>query len=254
MLNSDTRIIKASFKDCPLDDRKFFHRSKCLIPISVGQHVHEGQKFLAYIQLINRSFKACTILIDDSIQRHTLKISNTDLSDELSYKQSIEDGIRWRERNQIYLNQLTIPNKIEHWDKWLNHPNFKVSHEEVKNLYYSDSIYHEAVNANIEEFLSRYVTRDIDNNFNYKRAFALCLDYLMEECAVMCLWAEEDYAFEVYPTGRNKAMTATYQHLIKPTHSNLLRSVALRFKKYANNTLANTTHKHDLILAKKVNR
>jgi hypothetical protein len=48
----------------------------------------------------------------------------------------------------------------------------------------------------------------------------------------MCLWIEKSYDFEVYPSGRNKAMAATYEHLIKNKHPNILRPVALRFKKY----------------------
>jgi hypothetical protein len=40
------------------------------------------------------------------------------------------------------------------------------------------------------------------------------------------------YEFVVYPSGRNPALGATYELLIKPTYPNLLRSVALRFKKY----------------------
>lgn len=48
----------------------------------------------------------------------------------------------------------------------------------------------------------------------------------------MCLWTEKAYDFELYPSGRNKAMAATYLHLIKPHYPDYLRAVALRFKKY----------------------
>jgi hypothetical protein len=48
----------------------------------------------------------------------------------------------------------------------------------------------------------------------------------------MCLWTEKAYDFEVYPSGRNKAMTATWHYLIQPHYPHFLRPVALRFKKY----------------------
>jgi hypothetical protein len=51
----------------------------------------------------------------------------------------------------------------------------------------------------------------------------------------MCLWREENCNFEVYPNGRQASMSITYEQLIKPFYPNLLRSVALRFKKYSIN-------------------
>ena len=48
----------------------------------------------------------------------------------------------------------------------------------------------------------------------------------------MCLWAEEKYDFEVYPSGRSIAMQATHELAIRPRYGNILNSVALRFKKY----------------------
>ena len=46
----------------------------------------------------------------------------------------------------------------------------------------------------------------------------------------MCLWALEKYDFEVYPSGRNNAMKATYERLVKPINPNVLKSVGIRFK------------------------
>ena len=65
-------------------------------------------------------------------------------------------------------------------------------------------------------------------------AFDCCLEYLLEECAVMCLWAHEGYDFELYPTGRNLAMKATYECIIKESCPGKLVSVSLHFKKIPN--------------------
>ena len=88
------------------------------------------------------------------------------------------------------------------------------------------------MHANIDDFLTRYLSRFSTKDVDSERAFQLCLDYLIEECSVMCLWTEKAYDFEVYPSGRNKAMAATYEYLIKPHYPDYLRPVALRFKKY----------------------
>lgn len=47
------RIVKASFRENPPEERKLFPQSTCLMPISVGQTIHEGAKFEAVIKLIS---------------------------------------------------------------------------------------------------------------------------------------------------------------------------------------------------------
>lgn len=182
-----------------------------------GKKVHEGEEFLAVIKLINRSFKECTILIDDSIQRHTMKIDSS-LDEKSLYDLAVEEGDNWLERNINFYSQLKIPYKIMRWDDWSTHQNYNASHRRIVDFYQKNDSYQAAVNKNIEEFLERYQAHHENFQFDYEKAFSYCWEYLMEECAVMCLWAEAGYAFEVYPTSRNKAMTATYELLIKPSH------------------------------------
>ena len=105
----EAKIVKASFRECSIEDRKRFPSSKCLLPISVGQKTHEGKKFLATIKLINKYFKECVILIDDSIQRHTVKIHHPHISDSEAYQTAINEGNMWLKRNKEIYSQLTIP-------------------------------------------------------------------------------------------------------------------------------------------------
>ncbi|MFC3909241.1 hypothetical protein ACFORL_09170 [Legionella dresdenensis] len=211
-------------------DRKLFSQSNCIMPISVGQDIHEGKKFAAVIKLVNASFKECTILVDDSVQHHTMQIDNP-ASKEILYHQALEEGDRWLERNEAIFRELTIPYKILRWDDWLARADFSDSYDRVLNLYHKNADYQAQLHSNIDEFLARYL-RMRGTQVEYDRAFNLCLGYLLEECAVMCLWPKNGYHFEVYPSGRNKAMHATYEYLIKPEYGDYLKSVALRFKKY----------------------
>ena len=231
MHSIDDRIIKASFRGNNPEERKEFRQSTCLMPISVGQAIHEGNKFKAVIKLINSSFKHCTILVDDSVQRHTMGITNK-LDNDSLYKLANAEGESWLARNKLSYDELTIPYDILRWDHWLHNKNFANSHELVKYQYYENSVYKAAIDANIDEFLSRHLKNFQHIKIDMQRAYRLCLDYLLEECAVMCLWVDGAYDFEVYPSGRNLAMAATYEQLIKPKMTNYLRPVALRFKKY----------------------
>lgn len=227
----DNRIVKASFRENPVEERKLFPQSSCLMPISVGQSIHEGEKFAAVIKLINASFKQCTILVDDSVQRHTIGIMNHATQDEL-YQLAVKEGDDWLKRNEMAYNQLSIPVEIMRWDDWYNSQSYINSHVRVQKEYHSNESFRHAIHANIDDFLTRYLSRFSAVDVDPERAFRLCLDYLIEECSVMCLWTEKAYDFEVYPSGRNKAMAATYEYLIKPHYPNYLKPVALRFKKY----------------------
>ena len=51
--------------------QKDLKQSACILPISVGQQYHEGDKFAATIELINVTFGECTIVIADTLGRHT---------------------------------------------------------------------------------------------------------------------------------------------------------------------------------------
>ena len=62
------------------DDNKF---NSCMLTVSVGQLVHEGQKFQATLDLINRNFSQCTIGVCDTLQRHSLAILANVESDNL---------------------------------------------------------------------------------------------------------------------------------------------------------------------------
>ena len=230
MSDIDSRMVKASFRGNPSEERKLFPLSTCLMPISVGQRVHEGKKFEAVIKLINSSFKSCSILVDDTVQRHTIGILNNAGSDKL-YQLALAEGDAWIERSKDLFNQLTIPYDIRRWDDWYNHPDYPSSLCRVNKEYADNILFRNAIHDNIDDFLTRFLIGISQAKVDSERAFNLCLDYLLEECSVMCLWTKGLYDFEVYPSGRNKAMAATYEYIIKPEYPDLLKPVALRFKK-----------------------
>jgi hypothetical protein len=208
------------------------------MPISVGQAIHEGPKLVAVLKLINRSFKKCTILVDDTVQRHTYKIAHPDKLDELVYQEALLEGDNWLARNAEVFSELSIPYDVQRWDKWSSYPQFSDQLKKVKYLYEANLDFRAQIDLNIQDYLERYRKHNPDGYYNESHAFDCCLTYLQEECAVMTLWVLGGYEFEVYPSGRNKAMAATYKYLIAPFYPHLLKSVALRFKKYSTQIMA----------------
>lgn len=222
----DSRVIKASFRACPIDDRKLFSISNCLALISMDSLSHEGEKFRATVDLINRSFKSCTILVGDTLYRHNLMKELPTSSKADVYLKSLELGDCWIKRNQAIVERLTIPYEITRWSKWLEHPDFENRLLQIEALYEKDNIFKNNFDLAVDEYLGRGL-----KSSGHEGDFAACLSYLKEECAIMTLWVTNHYDFELYPSGRNMAMAITYEYLIKPRFPHLLKPVALRFKK-----------------------
>jgi hypothetical protein len=209
-----------------------FDQAHCLLTISVGQEVHEGAKFAATIELVREHFAACTMLIDDTLQRHTMALNHPTLVESDFLDISRREGGQWLIRNHTYYKNL--PNlKILHWDYWLTHPYYHSTSEHIQTLLARDRLYQEAFNTTITAFLQRYCQRlpaEVLTQFDHKRARQLCFDYLLEECTALCLWPELNCHYEVYPNPRNGAMVYTHQHLILPQYPQLLHAVAIKFK------------------------
>jgi len=215
--------IKPVFK-CPEEFKNIFSQSRCLLTISVGQEAHEGEKFATTVDLVNRSFGECTMLIDDSLQRHTMAL-NTEKNAEDFYDISMLEGDAWLNRNSRIYNRITIPLNIIRWNQWLFHENFQSQQKKIIELISQDLEYSNAFLETVQEFLRRYCNRTEPSQVDQ-----LCMNYLLEECTAMSLWPELNCHFEVYPSKRNFAMAATHQRFVLPDYPDLLHSIAIKFK------------------------
>lgn len=221
--------IKPVFK-CEEAIKNLFKTSQCLLTISVGQEIHEGDKFSATIDLVNNSFKSVIMLVDDSLQRHTMALNTNKTSDQF-YDISVKEGDLWLDRNARYYGKLKNLNMIIRWDKWLNHKIYNEQRGKLISLIETDCTYRTAFEKTIDEFLRRYHHRLINkSDFKMDVAHKLCHDYLIEECTALCLWVELNCQFEVYPSKRNLAMEETHRRFITPTNPNLLKAVGIKFK------------------------
>ncbi len=222
--------IKSVFRYIDDASRDNFSNSQCLLTISVGQEVHENEKFETTIDLINRSFDSCIMLIDDSLQRHTMVLDRKESADDF-YNISVEEGDRWLIRNEQYYGQLTNLKKIIRWDMWLQHPDYLTKQNMIKAMIRDDIHYKTIFDDTIIEFLRRYCSRIMNSDsFDQARGYSLCFDYLLEECTAMTLWPELGCHFEVYPSRRNFAMDETHKRFVLPYYPDLLHAVAIKFK------------------------
>lgn len=221
--------IKPVFR-CDSHFKRQFDKSKCLLTISVGQEVHEGEKFSSTVQLVNQNFKECVILVDDTLQRHTMALDFDAMSSDELLTESLRAGDAWLCRNKMFYSRLAIPVIVKRWDYWLQHPGYSIVRSMLLSEYSKDKAYKKVFEKTIDEFLMRYSRRKQRDYVTDLRARALCLEYVFEECSAMCLWPELGCQFELYPSGRNFAMTETHRRFVLPFYPDLLHSVGIKFK------------------------
>ncbi len=231
-----TSRIKSAFK-CQESFKEKFKSSSCLISISVGQPAHESEKFEATINLINISFNSCTLLVGDSLQRHTMAIATKENADSF-YDLSIQEGDKWLQRNEKFYSKLKNLVKISRWDTWLNHANFSTQKNAVLSLIQNDISYHTSFDNTIHLFLRKFCQHiKSPETIDLQKAYHLCMNYLVEESTALCLWPELDCHFDVYPSLRNQAMSHTFKQFVLPSYPNLLHPIAIKFKKRKHSVL-----------------
>ena len=235
--------VKATFVGCSSKEKQLFSTSTCLLSISVGSRAHEGEKFYSTINLVNKTFKACDILIADTIHRHTLKLTYPK-KDILTLQIKAKTlGDNWLQRNKKIYTQLKIPYNILRCDEYLNHKFFKKKLEEIDELYDADKQYSDLFKLSIEQYLNRYNNKEKNNQLNYEFSFFHCLQYLKEECAIFCLLAKKQYGFEVYPSNRSIALEATWEKLISPHYLNVLKFARIKLKTKNKKTIGKVENK-----------
>jgi hypothetical protein len=222
--------VKAIFRYLEESDKVKFPQSQCLMTISVGQQTHEDERFEATIALINASFGACVLCVDDSLQRHTMALNVKEDADYF-YDTSIREGDLWLARNEKYYSQLTILKKIIRWDHWLKHPNFAAQQKKIRECIETDPTYKAAFDYAIDEFLEKYCNR-LENpaNFDRERARQLSFNFTLEECTALSLWPELQCHFEVYPNRHNRAIEETRKRFVAPDYPDLVHAVTIGFR------------------------
>ena len=224
------REIKCSFKKTSDEDKAQFSKSSCLLTISVGQQTHEDNRFLATLDLVDKSFQRCVITLHDTLQRHTIALAHEAGTQADYHDEAYATGTLWLNRYQNEINKLTKNFTVIRWDEWLSHADFTSSKDKILSEITKDKNYASLFEQSIAEYLAR-VTRRLEDPsaFDELRAKQLCYDYLIEECAVLCLQPTTGCEFEIYAGTHNAAMNETRKRFVHNDRPNLIRSVSIGF-------------------------
>ena len=115
------------------------------------------------------------------------------------------------------------------WDDWLSDPGFADAKRRIIAEIDSSPSYRAVFDESINAYLPRYMKRlDEAAPFDLARAQCLCFDYLVEECAVLCLWPQSGCAIEIYSGHHNRAMQETQKRFLAPIRPDF-RSIRVAF-------------------------
>ncbi len=202
---------KAILQNIPKEDKDYLKSKNCILLISIDNPYQQGEKFRATLQTINASLRSCTIIVGDVLNRRYLQSSYPDKNSAELYNIAEKLGDNWLLKHQSMIEQeLKIPYEIFRWREFLNHPQFPQKLSEVKNLFASNYEYKTAVHNTISDFLTRKT-----NNLELKISYEEALEYLLEECAIMLIWFDEQYHYSIYPSEQSEAVDATAR-LLEP--------------------------------------
>lgn len=208
----------------------FVKDKTCALPISVGQPYHESIKLFATIELINKYFAKCIVIVCDSLQRHNVYYMEKEST---AYNEAIEAGTRWIERNTTFLQQLRIPYKIIRWDEWRKSDLFPIYLKKIEDLYSVDDHFIEMVNTCATSFVDKHLLHYDQTVFSQpiEKAKEICKNYLKEEAAVLLMWYDQKICdFIAYPGNNNLVIQTIYEYFINNNKNNKLISLRIKFK------------------------
>ena len=205
--------------------------SRYILPISVGQPYHEGERFEATIALLNRKgFQQGRIVVASILQRHTLGLIYKNLTEEELTKLAYEKGLEWQERNRLLLSKLNHPIEIVDWGFFLKTDAYKIRLQEMTQLYQEDSNFREKVDVTIDGFLNRWLSRDMIKESEVESSVISCKRYILEECSVASTWVGQGFHYAIYPSSLAPAMAEMYAQFILPSYPNELVWVRINLR------------------------
>ncbi len=260
--NDSAKSYRITFQHhSTLSSSKKYKDSHAQITISVGcSGKHTGEHFRDTLDKAIKTFQKVTIMIDDSVQWRTLAIDNPRLTDEELKELAISNGDNWLAQNKPYIDKYMLQDEkkvtLVRWKDWEETEALNNAVREMSALYYLTGEAHPikiAIDDTAQAFLERVKKRtnweNISEVHTEEEILEMSRDYLIEECAVMAnLWPTLETNFELYPSERTAAMTATYENLIKDKHPNLLQALTIRFKlRNSENTIESSESKPPML-------
>jgi tRNA-dependent cyclodipeptide synthase len=183
---------------------------KCIFCISVGQKYHEGEKLEACIDLINKSFSYCDIIMADTLQRHTISLKEDNFE-----QKSLIMGDEWLIRNDNILKNLSIPYKITRWNEFRFHEKYEYYSILINEMYENNNRFKISVDNTINKFQTNYLK--YNQCVEIEKINSICLRYILEECAILNLFTNFNSEYMIYPAKLPSSFDVILENIIIKT-------------------------------------
>lgn len=168
--------MRISFKPCLPRAIK----QRIFLPISVGNKQIEGAKFTELIGRLQGN--PCHIVVCDTLQRFNVESPNQ----KVCLQVATLNGAAWIYRNHPHILWTETEKEMSRWSEWTSDPQFPTLLQETQHLFDHDATFRAACESE-----------------------GRSLQYILEECAVLPLWAP--YADNlIYPDPIRPAIRAAH--------------------------------------------
>jgi tRNA-dependent cyclodipeptide synthase len=174
---------------------------RCRLDVSVGQPYHEGEKFKAAVDWVNRyagaPFDSCDLIVVDSLQRHTT-VALEGLEPVAAYCRAIRAGDEWLARNREAIAAFAVPMRLWRWDELLASPRYAELRTRLERLLVAEPRFGDAIRRGAAQFAERLRQRGVPLR-DEDRLLRCSTDYLLEEMAVIAFLQEDRPGIDCYP-------------------------------------------------------
>ncbi|WP_287254789.1 tRNA-dependent cyclodipeptide synthase [Moorena sp. SIO4E2] len=175
---------------------------KCVFMISLGsKNFVYSERIEALIKWISEQFKACLVLVGDSLYRLTIEVRQGLKGDE-AWLEAIRTGETFINQNRFLFQQycgscqfqFQMASQIEKQSE------FEMYYKDFQGLYQQDESFQKMVNSFAQTYLNRgEQSEEEEVEQLLQRQKHLAITYLLEESAVFTCLAKEGWPVFVYP-------------------------------------------------------
>lgn len=170
--------------------------SRVRLMISVGQDYHEGDKFKAVVNWINRnpSIEEVHVSVNDYLQRHNYYAQGIDTK--RADATAMAEGTLWIARNKHALSDIQAKTHITRWNEWFG----SIAYQEAREAVAEYGQENPGFELAICEDVSAHTARKGQRGGNILPSWTQhSMEYLQEELAVFAMQSRQLPAAEVYP-------------------------------------------------------
>lgn len=219
----------------------------CILPISVGQDYHKKDLLNKTLdQLFKTGFRHFLVVVADTLQRHTLALSEEAANSEDMLLNAKMAGDQWLEDTKEIFDDFTTTNddlkslRIVRWEIWQTQSIFESQVSQIRERYSRDSVFRSVVDRVVTRFVHGFLAAHPDIPFDRERAGKLSEEYILEEAAVISMWADTDRVQPefseyqtlcmAYPFGNHPTNNAIYNYLKEVIDESNFRLINIHIK------------------------